>query len=141
MSKMRLVVIGAAIITAIAGASAVVVLQSSSDNTPQIFTDPILSAGQQAAEDCRVCHALYPWDQYRVGPTLWEIVGADKARMEGYAYSRALATAEGVWSESELDAFLEDPHGFLPGTRMIFDGITNDDHRKSLVAFLVTLQD
>lgn len=67
-------------------------------------------------------------------------MGAEKARIDGYAYSRALAASEGVWTEADMDAFLEDPHGFIPGTRMIFDGLSNDEQRRSLVAFLGTLE-
>lgn len=103
--------------------------------------DPRVIAGADAAADCAVCHALRRTDAPRVGPPLWDIVGADKARIDGYAYSRALANAEGLWTEAELDAFLRDPHGFLPGTRMVFDGIEDDDARADLVLFLSTLRD
>lgn len=103
--------------------------------------DPRVLAGAQVAEDCVVCHALRRDDPPRVGPTLWEIVGAEKARVDGYAYSPALARAEGDWTVDSLDAFLLDPHGFLPGTRMTFEGIEDDDARADLIAYLQTLQD
>ena len=103
--------------------------------------DPRVMSGARAAADCTVCHALRRADPPRVGPPLWDIVGAEKARIDGYAYSRALANAQGVWTEAELDAFLHDPHGFLPGTRMVFDGIEDDDARADLVLFLSTLRD
>ena len=103
--------------------------------------DPQVIAGSRVADTCTVCHALFPDDQPRVGPPLWNIVGADKARFEGYAYSPALAAATGLWTEAELHAFLRDPHGFLPGTRMVFDGIDADQPRADLILFLSTLQD
>jgi cytochrome c len=103
--------------------------------------DPRVLAGAQVAEDCVVCHALYRTDPPRVGPPLWEIVGSEMARMEGYAYSEALAQAEGDWTLESLNAFLLDPHGYLPGTRMTFEGIEDDEARANLIVFLSSLQD
>jgi cytochrome c len=103
--------------------------------------DPRVLAGAEVAEDCVVCHALRLTDTPRVGPHLWEIVGSEKARMDGYAYSDALAQAEGDWTLESLDAFLLDPHGYLPGTRMTFEGIEDDRDRANLIVFLSSLQD
>jgi len=100
-----------------------------------------IARGRAVADDCTVCHALQRTGEFRVGPTLWDIVGAPKGRIEGYGYSRALAEAGGRWTLPDLDAFLIDPHGYMPGTAMSFDGLTDDEARADLIAYLSTLHD
>ena len=142
MSKSTLTVIALIVVVGVGAAAGFLFLGGSSRDPGPSLDDPLVAVGRDAArEDCTVCHALYRADPHRVGPPLWNIVGAEKARFDGYAYSQALATAEGVWSEAELDAFLEDPHGFLPGTRMTFEGISDEATRQALVVFMSTLQD
>jgi cytochrome c len=51
-------------------------------------------------------------------------------------YSPALRSAEVIWSDETLDAWLADPQAFIPGTHMIFDGIPDDQARADLIAFL-----
>ena len=127
---------------AVAGIAAFFLLVQGDAGPPRPAPDdPRVTAGARVAGDCSVCHALFRTDPPRVGPPLWDIVGAEKARIDGYAYSRALANAGGLWTEVELDAFLRDPHGFLPGTRMTFDGIDDQETRTNLVLFLSTLRD
>ena len=141
MSRTTLFGIGLIVILGMGAVAGFLAIDGNSRGQGGIADDPVITAGRQSAEDCTVCHALYRNDPHRVGPSLWGIVGAEKARMDGYAYSRALATAEGVWSVAELDAFLKDPHGFLPGTRMVFEGLPNDAERGALLSFLTILQD
>ena len=42
----------------------------------------------------------------------------EKATSEAYGYSVALTRLGGRWSYEELNAFLANPKGFAPGTRM-----------------------
>lgn len=93
------------------------------------------------ASGCVVCHSLEKDGPLRVAPTLWGIVGADKARFKWYGYSTALAQAEGVWSEQELDDYLADPDKFLPGTKKTLIGIADANERGELIEFLQTLRD
>lgn len=139
-----LAVAGVAMLAA-AGAVAFVLLGNgvSSRGGAAHGVDPAQVARGRAvsAEDCVVCHATERSGVFRVGPGLWGIVGAPKARIEGFAYSRALAEAGGRWTVDELDAFLTDPHGHTPGTAMIFDGLPDDRARADLIAYLSTLHD
>jgi cytochrome c len=43
-----------------------------------------------------------------------------------------------VWSPAELDRWLADPAGFLPGTTMAFTGYQSAADRSALIAYLVT---
>ena len=72
----------------------------------------------------------------RVGPPLYGIVGAPKARTAWYGYSLTLKTAGGVWSEEDLDAFLASPSKYLPGTTMTIVGIPDPKERADIIAAL-----
>ncbi len=101
-------------------------------------TNPLVERGRQVVEACTVCHAIARQDPPRVGPPLWGIVDAPKARTNGFGYSAALAAADGVWDDASLDAFLRDPQAYLPGTAMVFNGIADDADRAGAIAYLRT---
>lgn len=92
------------------------------------------------ARGCVVCHSLEADGPLRVAPTLWGIVGAQKARFGWYGYSKALATAGGEWTEEHLHEYLTDPDKFLPGTKKTLIGITDEKQRSELIEFLKTLR-
>lgn len=92
------------------------------------------------AGQCVVCHSLEKNAPWRVAPALWGIVGAPKAGAKGYGYSLALAEAGGVWTEQELDEYLADPSGFLPGTTKVLSGLSDPQERARIIKFLATLK-
>lgn len=93
------------------------------------------------AGQCVVCHSLEKDGLPRVGPNLWNIVGAPKAQANGYGYSQALAKAGGVWTKPELDEYLAKPDRFLPGTSKTITGLPNAEERTAIIEFLATLKD
>ena len=86
-----------------------------------------------------VCHSLEKGAPWRVAPTLWGIVGAPKARAEWFSYSMAMRKKGGAWTEADLDAFLANPSGFIPGTIKTLPPIKDAAQRKQLIAYLKTL--
>jgi len=52
------------------------------------------------------------------GPYLTGIVGRDVAASQGFNYSGNLIAVNDVWTEEELNAFLDSPRGYAPGTAM-----------------------
>jgi cytochrome c2 len=99
-------------------------------------------AGQIAAGRCAVCHSFGADEGTVVGPNLFGIVGAPVARTLGFDYSAALRakSAEGaIWTFDALDAFLRDPQAAIPGNRMEFAGIPEDNIRANIVLFLRSL--
>ncbi len=154
-SPRRLPFLAVASVLAIAIIAAAVLIWlpsgSASGPRPVVHPDPAraqriatadTAAGEQVARrSCLSCHTFTRGGMLRVGPNLWDIVGAPKARTEGFGYSPALARAGGVWSEGELDRFLSDPHGVIPGNSMAFEGLRNAEQRADLIGYMRTLHD
>lgn len=98
------------------------------------FTTDV-AAGEKVFALCRSCHVLDEGVN-RVGPSLHNIVGHKSGAIAGYAYSEANKNSDVTWTPDVLFKFLEDPKGFMPGTKMIFRGITDPQDRANLVAYL-----
>jgi cytochrome c len=78
----------------------------------------------------------------RPAPACGIVVERKIASHEGYAYSEgATAKAAEAWTYDNLNAFISNPKGFLPGTKMAFGGIKNDAKRANLIAYLASLAD
>jgi len=84
---------------------------------------------------CVVCHSLEKGGPFRYAPNLYGIVGAPKAREEGYGYSRSLITKGGVWTEDELDQFLADAGRFAPGSTKSIR-VRDAEERRKIIEFL-----
>ena len=95
-------------------------------------------AGERVFRACAACHTLAP-GEHRTGPSLAGVFGRKAGTAKGFhRYSEALGSADLVWREDTLDAFLADPRGFVPGNRMTFAGIEDAQARADLIAYLQT---
>lgn len=41
-----------------------------------------------------------------------------------------------IWNEETLDVYLENPKRYIPGTKMLFNGIKKKSERADLIAYL-----
>jgi cytochrome c len=69
------------------------------------------------------------------------VVGRPRASEAGFNYSAAMKAKGGAWSFEELDKFLANPRGYIPGTAMGFTGIPRDTQRADVINYLHTLSD
>lgn len=97
------------------------------------------AAGKKVSGKCKSCHDLTDKEKLRIGPPLWNIVGADKGRTDKFSYSSAVKDVGGKWTYNDLDHFLASPKDFLKGTKMAFPGVKNAKDRANLIAYLRTL--
>lgn len=98
------------------------------------------SKGESLSRACTACHTFEEGGANKVGPNLWDIVGADHAHNADFAYSDAIAGMSGqAWNYEELNAFLADPRGYAPGTKMTYGGMRNVEDRADMIAWLRTL--
>ncbi|MEO0880520.1 MAG: cytochrome c family protein [Pseudomonadota bacterium] len=91
--------------------------------------------GKRVFVKCMACHAVQE-GQNRVGPSLYGIVGRAAGSVDGFNYSEANANSGIVWSENVLFEYLEAPQEYIPGTRMIFQGLPVAQDRADVIAYL-----
>ena len=95
--------------------------------------------GAEVFSKCSACHKLEKGAN-ATGPYLHGIVGRAVDAAEGFSgYSGALEKVADVWSPEHLYAFLENPKGFAPGTKMAFAGLKKSEDRADLIAYLATI--
>ncbi len=92
--------------------------------------------GEKIYGRCFACHAI---DRDRTGPRHAGLFGRRAGSVPNFPYSPAMkrAGANGlVWNEETLDKFLQNPTKLVPGTRMTYAGVTSDQDRADLLAYL-----
>jgi cytochrome c len=92
-------------------------------------------AGERLWRQCAACHALEP-GKNGTGPSLYGVVGRAKHAIDGFNYSNAALAVEGVWTPENIDAFIANPRGYMPGTAMSYAGMRKPEDRANLIAYL-----
>jgi cytochrome c len=82
---------------------------------------------------CLACHSIA---RDAVGPRHAGLFGRKAGSVPGYDYSAAMRGSGIVWDAKTLDAFVKDPKATVPGTKMPFAGILDDQERADLIAYL-----
>ena len=88
---------------------------------------------------CSICHEVVK-DRNRVGPSLFGIAGRRSGEVPGFHYSDANKAAGITWDAAALDKYLAGPRAVVPGTTMAYAGLKDDQKRKDLVAYLMTVK-
>jgi cytochrome c len=97
--------------------------------------------GKAIFKKCQACHVAEKGKAPTVGPNLWGVVNRPKASYPGFSYSEAMKSKGGDWSFEELAKFLHSPKGYIPGTKMIFNGLPTANDEADVIAYLATLAD
>jgi cytochrome c len=113
--------------------------QAAAEPLPVLLAKADVGKGQASFKKCAACHTAEQGGPNKVGPNLYGVVGAPKARIAGFNYSAALKAKGGDWSYDELNAFITNPKAHIPGTIMAFAGIQQAGERADLLSYLRTL--
>jgi cytochrome c len=92
--------------------------------------------GQQIFRVCSACHSLQP-GKSMTGPSLSGIWNKKAGSDQNFSrYSDALKSANVVWDDNTLDAWVTNPQLVVPGNEMTFPGVKEPQQRLDLLAFL-----
>jgi cytochrome c len=107
----------------------------------KLLASASVDKGEASAKKCAACHTFAKGEPNRVGPNLYGIVGRARASAPGFNYSAAMKAKGGEWSIDDLNTFLSNPKGFIPGTSMGFVGLPRGTERADVIAYLNTKSD
>jgi cytochrome c len=101
-----------------------------------------VEAGKGVSAKCASCHTFDPSGANGTGPGLFGALGRKPGSHPGFAYSAAMSGESGkvpVWDYEHLNEFLKNPGKYVPGTKMTFVGLKNQEDRTNIIAYLHTL--
>ncbi|MDR8363572.1 MULTISPECIES: cytochrome c family protein [Pseudomonas] len=89
---------------------------------------------------CGGCHQVGTSARGSFGPQLNAIFGRPAGSTTDYQYSSAMKSSGVIWTRETLTAYIEAPKEVVPGTRMIFWGLSDPQKIENLLAYLQTFQ-
>ena len=92
--------------------------------------------GEKVFAQCRACHQIGPTAKNAVGPLLNGIIGRKAGTVEGYNYSPANKNSGLTWDEATFTEYIKDPKAKVPGTKMVYAGLKDEQRIKDLIAYL-----
>jgi len=94
------------------------------------------AAGEKVFAKCKICHQVGEGAKNAVGPVLNGVVGRKAGSEEGYNYSTANKSSGLTWDDATLKQYLKNPRAMVPGTKMIFPGISSEKDIEDVIAYL-----
>jgi cytochrome c len=94
------------------------------------------AAGEKVFAQCRACHQVGENAKNAVGPVLNGLFGRPAGSVEGYTYSPANKNSGITWDEAVFREYIKNPRGKIPGTKMVYAGLKDEQRINDLVAYL-----
>ena len=92
--------------------------------------------GANSFKKCLPCHSIGPGAKNKIGPELNGLDGRKSGTVPGFNYSDANKNSGIVWDEATFKEYIKDPRAKIPGTKMTFPGIKNEQEINDLWAYL-----
>lgn len=94
------------------------------------------AAGEKVFAQCRACHQVGETAKNAVGPVLNGLFGRKAGTVEGYNYSPANKNSGLTWDEATFREYIVNPRAKIPGTKMVYAGLKDEQRINDLVAYL-----
>ncbi len=94
------------------------------------------AAGEKVFAQCRACHQVGETAKNAVGPVLSGLFGRPAGTVEGYNYSAANKNSGITWDEAVFREYIKDPKAKIPGTKMVYAGLKDEQRINDLIAYL-----
>jgi cytochrome c len=94
------------------------------------------AAGEKVFTQCRACHQVGESAKNAVGPVLNGLFGRHSGSVEGYNYSPANKNSGITWDEATFKEYIQNPRAKIPGTKMVYAGLKDEQRINDLVAYL-----
>jgi cytochrome c len=112
--------------------------------TPSPTPTPTATATQAAVtpptvfNHCAACHSTER-GEHGIGPSLAGVFGRRTGTVAGFEFSQAMKDSGLTWNQANLDRYLTDPRGVVPGTTMAYNGVKDAAQRQAVINYLKTL--
>ena len=95
-----------------------------------------VAAGETSFKKCLPCHRVGDGAKNLVGPELNGLDGRKSGSADGYSYTEANKNSGITWDEAQFKEYITNPRTKIPGTKMVFAGISSENERTNLWAYL-----
>jgi cytochrome c len=95
-----------------------------------------VAKGETSFKKCLICHTIGPGAQNKIGPEQNGLDGRKAGSVPNYQYSDANKNSGIVWNEVTFKEYIKNPKAKIPGTKMTFAGIKNEQEINDLWAYL-----
>lgn len=94
------------------------------------------AAGEKTFAVCRACHQIGETAKNSVGPVLNGVIGRPAGSYSGYSYSDANKNSGLIWDEATFREYISNPKAKIPGTKMVYAGLKDEQKVTDLLAYL-----
>ncbi len=94
------------------------------------------AAGEKTFAVCKACHQIGETAKNAVGPVLNGVIGRPAGSYPGFNYSDANKNSGLTWDEATFRDYIKDPRAKIPGTKMIYPGLKDEQKTSDLLAYL-----
>jgi cytochrome c len=95
-----------------------------------------IAAGEASFRKCSPCHDIGPDAKIKLGPPLNGLDGRKAGTFPDFQYSEVNKNSGITWNHDEFVKYIKNPMQAMPGTRMAFVGIRDDQEIENLWAYL-----